>query len=258
MGTDRYAYCSPLRRMDPLGKGFVSLLASVVCLCCGTAAVGLFTMLLMGGLTILWGGQKLRTFGHFMKIPLAFLAIGSLTMVVQAYPPESALLVGIPVGDMLWGVDRAGLWEGASMFCRALGVVASMYFLALTTPVVDLTQGLRRLHVPALMVELMELIYRFIFTLTNGADRIRVAQKSRLGYGTARRTIDDAGVLASMVFLRAWRQGNRVYAALESRGYTGTLATLSRDYESGRPCFLAAAGVCAAQLGMFALERWLF
>ena len=144
------------------------------------------------------------------------------------------------------------------MFCRALCVVASMYFLALTTPVVDLTKGLRRLHVPALMVELMELIYRFIFTLTDGADRIRVAQKSRLGYGTARRTIDDAGVLASMVFLLAWRQGNRVYAALESRGYTGTLATLSRDYGSGRPCFLAAAGVCAAQLGMFALERWLF
>lgn len=258
MGTDRYAYCSALRRMDPLGKGLVSLLSAVVCLCCGTAAVGLLTLLLMGGLTILWGGQKVQTFGRFMKIPLAFLAVGSLTIVVGAYPPGTALLAGIPVGDMLWGVDRSALGMAASLFCRALGVVASMYFLALTTPVVDLTQGLRRLHVPPLLVELMELIYRFIFTLTDGADRIRVAQKSRLGYGSARRTIDDVGTLASMVFLRAWRQGDRVYAALESRGYTGTLATLDRDYESGKPCLWAAAGVCAAQLGVFALERWLF
>lgn len=86
---------------------------------------------------------------------------------------------------------------------------------------------------PHLMVELMELIYRFIFVLTETASRIRLAQESRLGY-QLRRSLSSLGTLASMVFLRAWRKADRVYTALESRGYSGSLVTLSGDYARGR------------------------
>lgn len=63
-----------------------------------------------------------------------------------------------------------------------------MYFLALNTPVTDVTMALERMHVPHLLVELMELIYRFIFVLTETASRIRLAQESRLGYQGLRRS----------------------------------------------------------------------
>ena len=45
-----------------------------------------------------------------------------------------------------------------------------MYFLSLNTPVTDLTMALERLHVPRLLVELMELIYRFIFVIFSNGD----------------------------------------------------------------------------------------
>ena len=57
------------------------------------------------------------------------------------------------------------------------------------------------------------------------------------------------------MFLRAWRKADRVYAALESRGYDGSLSTLPGDYRPGRglyPLALAAAGV---QLAVFWAER---
>ncbi len=60
------------------------------------------------------------------------------------------------------------------------------------------------------MVELMELIYRFIFVLTETASRIRLAQESRLGYVGAAALPVVPGTLASMVFLRAWRKADRV------------------------------------------------
>ena len=80
----------------------------------------------------------------------------------------------------------------------------------------------------------MELIYRFIFVLTETASRIRLAQESRLGYQGLRRSLSSLGTLASMVFLRAWRKADRVYTALESRGYSGSLVTLSGGYRGGR------------------------
>ena len=115
--------------------------------------------------------------------------------------------------------------------------------------------SLERLHVPHLMVELMELIYRFIFVLTETASRIRLAQESRLGYQGLRRSLSSLGTLASMVFLRAWRKADRVYTALESRGYSGSLVTLSGDYARGAWLYPLTAAVAAVQLAAWYFER---
>ena len=130
-----------------------------------------------------------------------------------------------------------------------------MYFLALNTPVTDLTMCLGRLHVPRLLVELMELIYRFIFVLSDTAASIRTAQASRLGYRGVGRSLNSLGLLASQVFLRAWKRADRLYAALESRGYTGSLNTLPGDYAPGRGLYPLALAVAAGQLAILFVER---
>ena len=130
-----------------------------------------------------------------------------------------------------------------------------MYFLALNTPVTDLTMCLGRLHVPRLLVELMELIYRFIFVLSETAGSIRTAQASRLGYQGLRRSLSSLGTMASLVFLRAWRRADRIYAALESRGYAGSLTTLPGDYAPGRGLYPLALAVAAGQLAVLFAER---
>ena len=151
--------------------------------------------------------------------------------------------------------DGRNLAAAAALFFRALGAVGAMYFLALNTPVTDLTMCLGRLHVPRLLVELMELIYRFIFVLSETASNIRIAQESRLGYQGLGRSLSSLGTLISVVFLRAWRKADRVYTALESRGYANRLATLSGDYRPGRWLYPTAAGVALGQLLVFCLER---
>ena len=193
MGTDRWAYQSRLRRVDPLPKLILSLTALVVCLCCGSGAVGLATAAAMGVLITALGGLPPRVYLHFLKIPMAFLAVGCATMLVRSYPAGTPVLAALPVGGRLWGFDGAALAAAAALFFRALGAVGAMYFLALNTPVTDLTMCLGRLHVPRLLVELMELIYRFIFVLSETAGSIRTAQASRLGYQGLRRSLSGSG-----------------------------------------------------------------
>lgn len=162
--------------------------ALVLCLLCDSVTVGLVTLLGMWGLVTALGGLSPRVFLRFLCIPMAFLAIGCVTILINSYPQGAPVLLAVPVGERLWGFDGAALLRAGRLFCKALGAVGAMYFLALNTPVTDVTMALERMHVPHLLVELMELIYRFIFVLTETASRIRLAQESRLGYQGLRRS----------------------------------------------------------------------
>ena len=255
MGMDRWAYLSRLRYVDPIPKLCLTGTAALCCLCLGGVGVGLATAVLMAALTAALGGISPRVLLRAFRVPLAFLVLGCLTVALDHQPVGSPMVVSVAVGGSLWGLSSASLLLAAQVFCRALGVVGAVYFLAFTTPMTDLCLALERIHVPRLFVELMELIYRFIFVLSDGAARIRVAQASRLGYASPRRGLESAGTLAALVFLRAWKRGERVYAALESRGYEGRLATLPVNYRRGLALYGLAAGVAAVQGLIFWMER---
>ncbi|MFQ9918368.1 MAG: cobalt ECF transporter T component CbiQ [Flavonifractor plautii] len=180
-------------------------------------------------------------------------------MINSYIPADAPVLLGSVPGrpERLWGSTGTAASTGRAMAVLQghWGRSGAMYFLALNTPMTDVTMALERLHVPHLMVELMELIYRFIFVLTETASRIRLAQESRLGYQGLRRSLSSLGTLASMVFLRAWRKADRVYTALESRGYSGSLVTLSGDYARGAWLYPLTAAVAAVQLAAWYFER---
>jgi cobalt/nickel transport system permease protein len=97
---------------------------------------------------------------------------------------------------------------------------------------VDLLALLLRLKVPKLLVELMGLIYRFIFVLLETADTMFTAQNSRLGYSSLSTGYRSLGALASTVFIRAYKRSDELYTALESRGYEGELNVLDEPFET--------------------------
>ena len=255
IGTDQYAYSSRLRKTEPIPKLCAAAAATVVCLCCDSIAVGVCTVVLMSLLSIGLGGTRPWVLLRFFLVPLVFLVLGCVTILVERQPLGTPMLLAVRVGGSLWGLTPGSLWMGGRIFCKAMGVISCMYFLALNTPMTDITLALEKLHIPKLFVELMELIYRFIFVLTEAMVNIRTAQESRLGYMGFRRSMESAGTLCSMVFLRAWRKGDKVYSALESRGYTGSLATLPAEYRGGRSLYFWAAGVVLLQIAACCVER---
>lgn len=257
IGTDRYSYLSRLKEIDPTAKLVMTAVSLVLCLCMEGLAVGLFTVAFFCVLTAARGGVGVRSFLRLMRAPFLFLLIGTLTILVGRFPPGSELLFGVTLGAYQYGVSRASLYAGAQLIVHAMGCIASVYFTVLSTPVTDLLLALRRMHVPQLMLELMELIYRFIFVLYESAQRIHTAQASRLGYEGLRRSFHSLGELIGMVFLKAYRKSDRIYTALEARGYDGVLRTLPQPYESGRAVYGWCAALTLCQLALFFAERGL-
>jgi cobalt/nickel transport system permease protein len=244
MGTDRYAYASRLRRVNPLAKLAVMACTAAVSLAAGSAAVSLFTLAVMSVFTLALGGVNPRVLSRMLRVPCGFLLIAVLTVAVGRVTPDDMLL-GLRAGGAHYGVTAQTLKQSVTVFAKAISVVSCVYFFTLTTPMTDFSRALARLRLPKLFIELMDMIYRFIFVLTDTAARIKTAQTARLGYRDARTSMRSTGTLASMVFLRAYRKSDRVYTALEARGYDGTLTTAAQGYESGRRVlFLGALAVC--------------
>lgn len=120
----------------------------------------------------------------------------------------------------------AGLWAAWNILVKgSLGVMAAVV-LAETTSVRDLLVGLERLRMPAVVVQICGFMVRYGEVLAGETQRMRIARLSR---GHDPRWIWQARAVASSagaLFIRSYERGERVYLAMQSRGYEGHIPDL--------------------------------
>ncbi|MBI3971135.1 MAG: cobalt ECF transporter T component CbiQ [Chloroflexi bacterium] len=225
---DAYAYANRLRSVHPGEKIAFAGATAAVCLISGSPVVALLAFAIVTLAVTRGAGISLSRWWYFVRIPAAFIVIGVATIAVAAVAPGDATAL-FSFGTETWriGVTSTSLAQAAHTATVSLASVAATLFLALTTPVVDLTDQLKRWGVPVLFVELMVLVYRFVFVLLDTAVAMYTAQDARLGYSTRRRAVRSLALLASNLYLRAQSQAGAVFTALSARGYTGDLHVLA-------------------------------
>lgn len=225
---DYYAYASRLRGWTPGFKALFSMVCLVLCIACDNAYVSLGTILLMGYITVIMGGLSFRRYISLMTIPIVFLFFGSVAIAVGVAP--------FPVGQYhvhmgffyLYCSDESIL-ATLRLIARAFGAVSAMYMLTLSTPASEVILVLRRIHVPRLIVELMNMIYRYIFLMMDTQCRMKNAAESRLGYCDFRTSCISFGQVAGNLLVVSLKKGNAYYQALEARCYDGELRFLEEE-----------------------------
>jgi len=240
INIDTYAYASQLKRIDPLQKFVFALITLGVCLWADTLVISLAVLFIMGWMTIRSGGTPLSLFIKLMLVPMAFLVIGVLTIAINVSSNPQGFLFSLPIAGFWIGVSKVGMYEAGRLFFRVLGSVSCLYFLSLSTPMVDLLAVLRRLRVPKLIVEMMGLVYRFIFTLLETADIMLTAQNSRLGYRNLSTGYRSMGALVATLFIRAYKRSNDLFTSLEARGYDGDINVFEEPFEQSRKIYIVA------------------
>ena len=125
--------------------------------------------------------------------------------------------------------SRASVLWGGLLCVRALAAVTCLYFLSLNTTMTDILGVLAKLHLPPLVIELMMLVYRFIFVLLETASAIMVSQESRLGNRTVGAGIRAFGGMTASLFILALRKSGALYDAMESRCYDGRIRVLPQE-----------------------------
>ncbi|WP_411106840.1 cobalt ECF transporter T component CbiQ [Streptomyces sp. cmx-4-9] len=119
-----------------------------------------------------------------------------------------------------------GLWGAWNVLAKGtLGVAASV-LLASTTELRALLLGLQRLKLPPLLVQIAGFMIRYGDVIADELRRMSVARRSR---GFEARGIRHWGVLAKTagaLFIRSYERGERVYLAMVSRGYAGSMPVI--------------------------------
>lgn len=177
---------------------------------CGSALVLLFL-----------AGLPLREIRRRLAVVLGFLVLIWLLLPIT-YEGEIARAFG-PV-RLYW----PGIGLAARITLKSTAIVAVFTALAATIPVNALGQALARLRLPAKLVYLLLMCYRYIFVIEQEYHRLRTAMKIR-GFKprTSLHTYRSYAYLVGMLFVRAAARADRVHQAMCCRGFNGRFYSLA-------------------------------
>ena len=130
-------------------------------------------------LCVVWASQAagLGWFFVFKRSLLAFPFVLAAVTIMFTLPGE-------PVAHLAFGpwqatITDAGLMRFLSILARSWLSVQAAILLAATTQFPDLAHGLRHLRVPSVMVAIILFMYRYLFLLSEEAQRLMRARAAR-------------------------------------------------------------------------------
>jgi len=234
INLDRYVERdSALHRADARFKFILAIVAIV--------AISLLPTASWVALAIAWAALALLSassgLGPFRLSRGAFFALPfMLAALPLVFTRPGDIIATIPIGPVTLSISGQGLQEFATIALKSWVSVQVALLLTFTTPFHDLVDGLRALRMPRIIVSTISFMYRYLAVLSDEAGRMMRARASRSaeidghGGGTVVWRMRVVGGMVGSLFLRSYERSERVYAAMQSRGFQGDL-----KHMHGRP-----------------------
>lgn len=225
---DLYAYSSKMKHMNPKFKIVFAVLSLLICILADNIYVSLFISVTMGIITVCIGKIKIHDYISLLTIPIAFMIMGSI-----------AISVGFstkPIGQYNMDLklfyiysSNESIVKTLRIILKAFGAISSLYMMTLSTNASEIISSLRSIHIPKIIIELMNLIYRFIFILIEVQCKMKNSAQSRLGYIDFKTSCYSFGSTAGNLLVVSMKKANAYYDAMESRCYNGEMNFLEED-----------------------------
>jgi cobalt/nickel transport system permease protein len=238
---DRNAQTNRWRRIPAAEKAALAIGMMVVSLLSGWAAQ-LLIIALMSGLLIFGARVKARDVWNSATIPFSFIALSSAAQLVTLHFEH-----GWPVFGIAWEA-----WLPAMhVALRSFACVMALITLALTTPLTDVVQLLRRVGLSPEISDIALMMFRFIWLTLDCVESGVQSQANRLGYASYRGGLHSMGMLLASLLPRVLSRARRLEAGLAARGYTGELRfiELQQDASWRRQVAIVALLAGVALLG---------
>lgn len=231
---DDYAHGNALRKTSSRLKLLLGIGSMLICISSATPIAPLFVAVTMSLITVVLAKIPVRIYSRLLLVPLSFALLSA--GVVAFMHEEGAALAAL-------------------LIARTFGGMCSLFFIALTTPMIEIFAVLRSLRIPQSVIELSMMIYRYIFVFLDQAAMIHSAQVMRLGDAGTRNSINSFAMLSGVLFLRSWEQGERLIVAMDCRCYDGKLDLMEQTDGTRPKTVFAAAVYLAAATAISVLTR---
>ena len=250
---DDYAQSNALRNTSPRLKLLLGLGAILLCVSSATPIAPLFIAVTMSLITVRLAKIPWRFYSKLLLIPLSFSLLSAI--VVAFMHGGGDQLFSFSVFGVSLGITEDGANLALLLMARTFGGMCSLFFIALTTPMIEIFSVLKSLGLPDFLVELSMLMYRYIFVFVDQTAMIHSAQVMRLGDAGIKNSINSFAMLSSVLFLRAWEQGERLIVAMDARCYDGKLDLMERSGKAEPKAIFVVIGYMIVVAAIAVLTR---
>jgi cobalt/nickel transport system permease protein len=183
-----------------------------------------------------------QLFLYYICIPI-FLALASkisifhfLSKILKIYPMILIISIFIPFfssgNDLLfqWGflkVYKNGLEKFFMINVKSFLAIAMSVVLTTTTDMSRLLRGMEKLKIPPITISILAFMYRYIFLLVDEVEKMIMAFQSRYLKLSFLQRIKIFSQIIGILFIRTYERGERIYLAMESRGFRGKIHILN-------------------------------
>lgn len=217
-----YSYNSKINSWNPHLKFWYSMVLIVLGIILSNIYISISIVFICGFITIFLGKISLKKYIDFFKVPIIFLLI-SVAVININFSKNITDFYYFNIGDLYIYTTDENIKKSYILFWRALSGVSSMYMLALSTPLNEIIYVIKKVRTPQIIIELMYLVYRFIFIMRDSYKSMRKSIESRLGFIDYRTSLLSFGKIISNILIVSLRKANSFYDAMESRCYRGEI-----------------------------------
>lgn len=235
---------SPVHRLPPHLK-LVAVLGFALVVVATPVHAGWAPAAYLGFLVLLLAVARVAGVGpgrlaRGLTVELPFVLFAVLLVFVSRGPRTEVLGLS---------VSQSGLAVGGGLLAKATLSVLAATLLAATTEPRALVQGMERLRLPTVLVQILMFMIRYADVVGGELRRMRIARESRGFRARHLGALRVLGPAAGSLFIRSYERGERVHLAMLSRGYTGrlpagaTTAAGTASWAAALSLPLAAGGV---------------
>lgn len=249
---DFYAYNSRIRNWNATFKVSFSVLTLILCIILNTPYVSVAVIIAATYITVIKGRIPISSYVSILLIPITFILLGTIAIGID--------FSTMPVGQFCLNLGVCYVftsWRKLKMMLflilKVFAAINAMEMMALSTPSSEIIGVIRKARVPKLIVELMNITYRYIFILIDVNINIRNSADSRLGFCDLKTSWSTFGKVESNMLVVSMKKANNYFNAMEARCYDGEFMVLE-ETESIK----AIQVICAAVFILFLVALWSF
>lgn len=239
-----------LQRLDPRIK-LIGMLLWIVAAVTSRTLVVVLALFLAACIIALFSRVGLWTLAKRVWLPVLFFT-GTISLPALFATPGRAIW---RVPGFGWPVTMQGATSATFLVSRAETAATVAVLLALCTAWNRVLKALRVFRVPAVIVVILGMTYRYITLLLQTARDMFESRQSRIvGKLTGRERRQIAAATVAVLLSKSFETGEEVYSAMLSRGFQGEVQILD-SFRARWLDWVALAGFLASAAGAFWLGR---
>ncbi|WP_373899756.1 cobalt ECF transporter T component CbiQ [Haloimpatiens sp. FM7315] len=218
---DKYAYNNKLRKINPMAKFIFAIGLLILSLIFKDYIFEIIVFSFVSFIIVAFAKIPLKQYIKLLLIPMIFLIISIITILISISKDSNLFLYSVKISSTYFGVTKESIEITRLIFFRAMASVSATYFIALTIPMNELIIVFKAFRLPKVFIELMVLIYRFIFIFLEECKEIYNAEEMRFGYMGLRNSYKSLSLLIVCLFVRVMIKYEDLTISLESKLYDG-------------------------------------